>query len=60
MNCAVMVNPQQLADENHTVFVGGNDAKAKVTGLLQSFGWMDIFDLGDINSACGTEMMMPI
>jgi 8-hydroxy-5-deazaflavin:NADPH oxidoreductase len=62
MNCAVMVNPKQLADGNHTVFVSGNDAdaKAKVTELLQSFGWTDIFDLGDITSARGTEMMMPI
>jgi 8-hydroxy-5-deazaflavin:NADPH oxidoreductase len=44
------------------VFVSGNDAdaKAKVTELLQSFGWTDIFDLGDITSARGTEMMMPI
>lgn len=62
MNCNVMVNPQQLADGNHTVFVSGNDAdaKAKVTALLQSFGWTDIFDLGDITSARGTEMMMPL
>jgi 8-hydroxy-5-deazaflavin:NADPH oxidoreductase len=62
MNCAVMVNPKQIADGNHTVFVSGNDAdaKAKVTELLQSFGWTDIFDLGDITSARGTEMMMPI
>jgi 8-hydroxy-5-deazaflavin:NADPH oxidoreductase len=62
MSCAVMVNPKQIADGNHTVFVSGNDAdaKAKVTGLLQSFGWTDIFDLGDITSARGTEMMMPI
>jgi 8-hydroxy-5-deazaflavin:NADPH oxidoreductase len=62
MNCAVMVNPQQIAGGNHTVFVSGNDAdaKAKVTDLLQSFGWTDIFDLGDITSARGTEMMMPI
>jgi 8-hydroxy-5-deazaflavin:NADPH oxidoreductase len=62
MNCAVMVNPQQLADGNHTVFVSGNDAaaKAKVTELLQSFGWTDIFDLGDVTSARGTEMMMPL
>jgi 8-hydroxy-5-deazaflavin:NADPH oxidoreductase len=62
MSCAVMVNPKQLADGNHTVFVSGNDAdaKSKVTELLQSFGWTDIFDLGDITSARGTEMMMPI
>jgi 8-hydroxy-5-deazaflavin:NADPH oxidoreductase len=62
MNCAVMVNPKQIADGNHTVFVSGNDAdaKAKVTELLQSFGWTDIFDLGDITSARGTEMMIPL
>jgi 8-hydroxy-5-deazaflavin:NADPH oxidoreductase len=62
MNCAVMVNPKQIADGNHTVFVSGNDAdaKVKVTELLQSFGWTDIFDLGDLTSARGTEMMMPI
>jgi 8-hydroxy-5-deazaflavin:NADPH oxidoreductase len=62
MNCAVMVNPQQLLAGNHTVFVSGNDAdaKTKVTELLQSFGWTDIFDLGDITSARGTEMMMPL
>jgi 8-hydroxy-5-deazaflavin:NADPH oxidoreductase len=62
MNCQMMVDPKQLADGNHTVFVSGNDAdaKAKVTELLQSFGWTDIFDLGDITSARGTEMMMPI
>jgi 8-hydroxy-5-deazaflavin:NADPH oxidoreductase len=62
MNCQMMVDPKQLAGGNHTVFVSGNDAdaKAKVTELLQSFGWTDIFDLGDITSARGTEMMMPI
>jgi 8-hydroxy-5-deazaflavin:NADPH oxidoreductase len=62
MNCQIMVDPKQLAGGNHTVFVSGNDAdaKAKVTELLQSFGWTDIFDLGDITSARGTEMMMPI
>lgn len=62
MNCQMMVDPKQLADGNHTVFVSGNDvdAKAKVTELLQSFGWTDIFDLGDITSARGTEMMMPL
>ncbi len=62
MNCQMMVNPNQLANGNHTVFVSGNDAdaKAKVTELLQSFGWMDIFDLGDMTSARATEMMMPL
>lgn len=62
MNCQMMVDPKQLDDGNHTVFISGNDADAKVqvTELLQSFGWTDIFDLGDITSARATEMMMPI
>jgi 8-hydroxy-5-deazaflavin:NADPH oxidoreductase len=62
MNCQMMVDPKQLADGKHTVFISGNDvdAKSKVTELLQSFGWMDIFDLGDITSARATEMMMPL
>jgi hypothetical protein len=28
--------------------------------LLQSFGWSDVFDLGDITAAHGPEMMMAI
>jgi hypothetical protein len=31
-----------------------------VTKLLESFGWKDIFDLGDITTARGTEMILPI
>lgn len=62
MNAYLMVGPRQLADGNHTVFVCGNDAAAKtsVTELLQSFGWQDIFDLGDITNARGTEMLLPL
>lgn len=62
MNAYLMVGPKQLADGAHTVFVSGNDAAAKqtVTKLLESFGWSDIFDLGDITTARGTEMILPI
>jgi predicted dinucleotide-binding enzyme len=62
MNAYLMVGPRQLADGAHTVFVSGNDAPAKqtVTKLLESFGWKDIFDLGDITTARGTEMILPI
>ncbi len=58
----LMVNPQALADGAHTVFVSGNDtaAKAQVTAVLQSFGWQDIIDLGDISTARGTEMWLPL
>jgi predicted dinucleotide-binding enzyme len=62
MNAYLMVDPAQLAGADHTVFVCGDDpeAKAKVTELLQGFGWTDIIDLGDITTARGTEMLLPI
>ncbi len=62
MNAYVMVDPAQLAGANHSVFVSGDDpeAKATVTELLQSFGWTDIIDLGDISTSRGTEMLLPI
>ena len=62
MNAYVMVDPAQLAEADHTVFVSGDDAEAKaeVGELLRSFGWTDIIDLGDITTARGTEMLMPI
>jgi 8-hydroxy-5-deazaflavin:NADPH oxidoreductase len=62
MNARLMVDPAQLAGADHTVFVSGDDAEAKqaVTELLWSFGWADIIDLGDITTARGTEMMLPV
>jgi predicted dinucleotide-binding enzyme len=62
MNAYLMVDPAQLADADHTVFVSGDDAeaKAKVRELLRGFGWTDIIDLGDITTARGTEMLLPI
>jgi 8-hydroxy-5-deazaflavin:NADPH oxidoreductase len=62
MNAYLMVDPAQLAATDHTVFVSGDDAEAKttVTEFLRSFGWTDIIDLGDISTARGTEMLLPI
>ena len=62
MNARVMVNPGLVAGGDSTVFMSGNDADAKavVKQLLQSFGWKDIMDLGDISSSRATEMLMPI
>jgi 8-hydroxy-5-deazaflavin:NADPH oxidoreductase len=62
MNAYLMVDPTQLAGADHTVFVSSDDAEAKatVTELLRSFGWSDIIDLGDITTARGTEMLLPI
>lgn len=56
----VMVNPRAVGGGDHTVFVSGNDpdAKAQVTKLLESFGWSDVLDLGDVASARGPEMYM--
>jgi len=63
MNAAVMVNPS-LVPGPHTVFVSGNDAaaKARVAELLESVGWPreSILDLGDITTARGTEMYLPL
>lgn len=57
-----MVNPQLVGNGDHTVFLSGNDpkAKAQVTELLQELGWHDILDLGDISTARGPEMMFAI
>jgi predicted dinucleotide-binding enzyme len=60
VNAAVMVEP--IPGTN--LFVCGNekDAKAQVGELLQSFGWSadTLIDLGDISSARGTEMYLPL
>ena len=60
---SLMVNPRQLADGEHHIFVSGNDdeAKAQVVNLLSTwFGWKYIIDLGDITTARGTEMYLLI
>lgn len=56
-----MVNPS-ISGGEPTMFVSGNDASAKATSteILRAFGWNDIIDLGDITTARGTEMMLPI
>ena len=63
MSNPVMINPD-LLEGDHSVFMSGNDedAKQQVSQLLQSFGWKEhnIIDLGDITTARGTEMILPI
>jgi 8-hydroxy-5-deazaflavin:NADPH oxidoreductase len=63
MSNPVMVNPK-IIEGDHSVFISGNgaEAKAQVTRLLNSFGWEDknIIDLGDITTARGTEMILPL
>ena len=63
MNANLMVNPKIIPGE-HNLFLSGNDksAKGEVEKLLISFGWdkTNIIDLGDISTARGTEMLLPI
>jgi len=64
MWCGLMVNPALIGGGNHTNFICGNDANAKVEvkKLLNQFGWKNenILDLGDITNARGTESVLPI
>lgn len=62
MTASVMVDPARVAGGEHSVFVSGNDADAKaaVTDILKGFGHRDVIDLGDITSARGAEMILPI
>lgn len=58
----VMVDPSLVAGGDHTIFMSGNDAQAKaqVSEVLRSFGWQHIVDLGDITTARGAEMYLPL
>ena len=61
LTASLMVDPKALG-ESSTVFVSGEDAAAKATvvELLESFGHDDVIDLGGIESARGTEMLLPV
>ncbi|MGW7194679.1 NADPH-dependent F420 reductase [Streptomyces chryseus] len=53
-----VVNPRAIGDGDHTMFVAGDhaDAKQQAIGLLTSYGWSDILDLGPLVCARGMEM----
>lgn len=58
VNCQVMVDP---AKGGHpSMFVCGNDpgAKKEFSDLIETLGWRDIIDLGDITKSRGTEALM--
>ena len=61
LTAGLMAYPARLPEPG-TVFVSGNDSDAKdtVTGLLADLGHRDVIDLGDITTARGAEMLMPI
>jgi predicted dinucleotide-binding enzyme len=64
MWCGIMVNPNIIGNNDHNVFVCGNDNSAKkmVSELLLQFGWKNesILDLGDITASRGSEMILPL
>lgn len=63
VTASLMVNPRQLANGEHHIFLSGNDSviKAQVADWLVTwFGWKHILDLGDITTARGTEMYLPL
>lgn len=63
MNAYLQVDPGRLAGGDHHAFVSGNDAKAKarVIALLKEwYGWENVIDLGDITTARGAEMVLPL
>jgi predicted dinucleotide-binding enzyme len=60
---SVMVNPALVAAGDHDIFVSGNDPEARqrvATLLKEWFGWKSVIDLGDITTARGVEMVLPI
>ncbi|UZR97295.1 NADPH-dependent F420 reductase [Chondrinema litorale] len=63
MSSFLMVKPS-LVQGDHSIFVSGNDdaAKEAVKEILNSFGWKqkNILDLGDISTARGVEMLLPV
>lgn len=61
LNNSLMIDPQSLGEDT-TVFVSGDDADAKatVTGLLEEMGHQDVLDLGDLSTARGAEMWLPL
>lgn len=61
VNCEVMVDAKKSGGDP-TMFISGNnaDAKEEVKSILKQFNWSDIIDLGDITTARGTEMLLPI
>lgn len=62
VNAILQVDPRKLLEGEHHAFVSANDADAKnsVVQMLKEYGWKDVIDLGDITTARGAEMVLPI
>ncbi|HYS70638.1 MAG TPA: NAD(P)-binding domain-containing protein [Gemmatimonadaceae bacterium] len=62
VTAALVVDPSIIPGV-HTMFVSGNDTKAKaevIQLLKEGFGWKDVIDLGDISAARAQEMYLPL
>lgn len=61
VNCEVMVDARKCGGDA-TMLLAGNNAGAKtaVIEILHQFGWSDIIDMGNIEHARSTEMMLPV
>jgi predicted dinucleotide-binding enzyme len=62
MTAALMVDPTRVGNGDHSTFLSGDDPDAKrtVVDLLASMGHTDVIDVGDLSTARGTEMLLPI
>lgn len=62
VNCNVMVDPTRVGDGGTTMFVAGDDAKARgvVVSLLQALGWRDVIEFEELSAARGMEMWLPL
>ncbi len=56
----VMIRPEKTGDITLLLCGNNQEAKNKVKELLQTFGWKDFLDLGDISGARATEMYLPL
>ncbi|NIP78308.1 MAG: NAD(P)-binding domain-containing protein [Gemmatimonadetes bacterium] len=63
VTAALMVDPAAVGGGDHALFISGDDpeARARVVAWLRDwFGWRDVVDLGDLTTARGTEMLLPL
>lgn len=63
LTAPLMVDPSLVGGGEHDLFICGDDAEAKrqVTEWLRDwFGWRHVVDVGMIEAARGTEMMLPV
>jgi len=59
---AQLMGEPHLLETIHTVFIAGNGAedRSAVAQLLESFGWLDVIDLGDLTACRSMEQLVPM